>query len=249
MLPYHSGSESARALAKALDAKIIRTRDSRYLPNRNHIVICWGIGRDLYPSQVLNPPEKTRLVTNKIRFFDRVNGKVRIPQYTTDPASAYEMLRRGVNLVVRADPSSSGGRGTSILKAPVASNLGPYAEFPRAPLYTQLIEDTKEFRVHIVDGKIIHKQQKLRKDGVDKSQLIRSHGNGFTFTSNLREWHDDIGVQALAAVRCVGLDFGAVDVLWSRTDSKAYVLEVNSAPGIEGASLEAYVKAFKEYLK
>ena len=43
-----------------------------------------------------------------------------------------------------------------------------------------------------------------------------------------------------------GLDFGAVDVLWNERQQKAYVCEVNTAPGLEGITLDNYLKEIKE---
>ena len=45
------------------------------------------------------------------------------------------------------------------------------------------------------------------------------------------------------------LDFGAVDLIWNEHENKCYVLEVNSAPGIEGTTLQQYVTAFAKDIK
>ena len=42
----------------------------------------------------------------------------------------------------------------------------------------------------------------------------------------------------------LGLDFGAVDVIWNEHESKAYVLEINTAPGLEGSTVEDYKEFF-----
>jgi D-alanine-D-alanine ligase-like ATP-grasp enzyme len=51
---------------------------------------------------------------------------------------------------------------------------------------------------------------------------------------------------SISAVNTLGLDFGAVDLIVAK-DGRVYVLEVNTAPGIEGITLEKYVKAFQNY--
>ena len=56
---------------------------------------------------------------------------------------------------------------------------------------------------------------------------------------------DHVRAQSVAAVRSLGLDFGAVDVV--ERQNKAYVLEVNTAPGLVGTTLEKYVDAIREY--
>ena len=49
--------------------------------------------------------------------------------------------------------------------------------------------------------------------------------------------------QAVLSVKAVGLDFAGVDVIWNDKQKKAYVLEVNTAPGIEGQTVVNYAKA------
>jgi D-alanine-D-alanine ligase-like ATP-grasp enzyme len=94
-------------------------------------------------------------------------------------------------------------------------------------------------------------QQKLRRSGQaqqDKdSLLIRSYDNGWVFaidsiTYASSEIEEQVKQQAIAAVKALGLDFGAVDVIVNKKGTKAYVLEVNTAPGIESPTvLAAYV--------
>ena len=57
---------------------------------------------------------------------------------------------------------------------------------------------------------------------------------------------EDCEKQAVAAVVALGLDFGAVDVVYNVKEQKAYVLEVNSAPGLSGTTLDKYVEVFKD---
>jgi D-alanine-D-alanine ligase-like ATP-grasp enzyme len=44
------------------------------------------------------------------------------------------------------------------------------------------------------------------------------------------------------------LDFGAVDVIWNEKEDKYYVLEVNTACGLEGTTLDKYVEQFRRYV-
>lgn len=51
---------------------------------------------------------------------------------------------------------------------------------------------------------------------------------------------------AIGVVGAVGLDFGAVDIVLHNNVPK--VLEINSAPGMEGTTLERYFDAIRGYI-
>ena len=49
-----------------------------------------------------------------------------------------------------------------------------------------------------------------------------------------------------AAIKALGLDFGAVDIIYNEAEDQHYVLEVNTAPGLEGTTLQKYTEAILE---
>lgn len=116
-------------------------------------------------------------------------------------------------------------------------------------LYTKYIKkDGGEWRVHVVDGAIIDFAQKVRKSDAppEKTELerrVRSHNNGWIYARESRKLPDYAKEPALAAVKALGLDFGAVDIICH--DNKAFVLEVNTAPGVVATSVENYSKALR----
>ena len=55
---------------------------------------------------------------------------------------------------------------------------------------------------------------------------------------------DGIIEQSIAAVQHVGLDFGAVDIIYNQREDSSYVLEINTAPGLMGTTGERYAEAF-----
>lgn len=106
--------------------------------------------------------------------------------------------------------------------------------------FIEYIEDAREFRVHIVNRKSIKIAEKVG-GGVRKNF---KRGAEFVYP---QDFHHKKSLRKVArkAVMSLGLDFGAVDILYR--DDRFYVLEVNTAPSLTSASdsLERYVTAFK----
>lgn len=242
IVPYKKGSQSAKALAEALGGLRLRTEGSKFRPRADDLLINWGSGQQhprLVGAKVLNPPEKVRIVSNKLTFFKTLGERDPevIPPFWTDrgdiPSDVYPVVCRTV---------LNGHSGDGIVIANSEEELVP------APLYTQYIKKKDEYRVHVGStNRIISVQRKARKREVpddDVNWMVRNHKNGFVFVRggvNPPETVIDVAKRAIAVT---GLDFGAVDVVYHERSNRAYVLEVNSAPGIEGSTVQDYVKYF-----
>jgi len=249
--PYHSGSEGARLLARAMRVPRIKRDRSRFVGSPRKTVINWGchsLPATVSRCRIINAPEAVATVANKLSFFRKVTNVrgLNIPKWTTDRTQALEIARRGSNLVVRALLSSSGGRGATIVNARPGLNLG---DIPHAPLYTEYVKKEAEFRIHVVNGVVIDATRKVARAGQEPSNWqIRSYDNGFIFQREGTTTHRGYAKaceQALLAMQAVGLVFGGVDVIYNAREDKAYVLEVNSAPGIEGTTVDKYKQAFE----
>jgi glutathione synthase/RimK-type ligase-like ATP-grasp enzyme len=122
-----------------------------------------------------------------------------------------------------------------------------------APLYTQYVPKRHEYRVHVFQGRVIDVQRKARRHDVadeDVNWKVRNNANGFIFARNgdaLGTVPDDVLYEATKAVTSLNLDFGAADVIFNEREALAYVLEVNTAPGLVGTTLENYTAAFEAY--
>lgn len=115
--------------------------------------------------------------------------------------------------------------------------------------------------MHVLGGVAAVVQQKRRRNGIlqDTDQsLIRNYDNGWVFaTQNVvyssSTIEDSVKQQAIAAVQALGLDFGAVDICVNLEGSKAYVLEVNTAPGLSSptvlAAYAAYIRGVNDNLR
>lgn len=106
-----------------------------------------------------------------------------------------------------------------------------------AELYTKFIDKSGEYRVHVFNGECIDYSKKV---ATGEKNDVCSHDNGYLFIRGVKPIDENIEL-AIMAVKAMGLDFGAVDII--RKDKKSYVLEVNSACGMEETTCTAYAKA------
>jgi RimK-like ATP-grasp domain len=105
--------------------------------------------------------------------------------------------------------------------------------------YTQLVPKRNEFRVWVYRNKALATYekrltypQKNGRRGRSKEVWNWANGYGYEFVRP-EEAADKLKNLAIDAVAALGLDFGAVDVILGM-DNRYYVLEVNTAPGVEG---------------
>lgn len=104
----------------------------------------------------------------------------------------------------------------------------------------------EEVRVHSFKGKSIRAGIKSPRDGAVQHPWIRSYDGGWSIKYDGFESTKTQRELAHAAVKALGLDFGAVD-LAKRADGSWIVLEVNRASGLEGGSVTAYAEAIKAW--
>lgn len=242
-------SKGARALAKALKGKRIRANFNQTVVNGLMIgapglvfndddtIINWGDSgcTHLYP---LNKPSAVRLVANKLTAFDAFSSaNVPIPGYAKTKEG---VVWQGLT-VVRHKLTGHSGEGIEICDA---------SELPDAPLYVQYIKKEQEYRVHV--GKkdtsvtVIAVQRKARdKSNPNPNWQVRNHDNGFVFVRGGFTPPESVVDAAKQALVASGLDFGAVDVIYNQQQGKAYVLEINTAPGLEGTTVSDYANFFR----
>lgn len=109
----------------------------------------------------------------------------------------------------------------------------------RHDYFTQLVPKAREYRVWAFRGTPIGTYEKVlsypRKNGRHGRHVeVWNWRNGYAYEfrhpDNVEALLKDVGT---AAVEALGLDFGASDIILG-TDRDYYVLEVNTAPGVEG---------------
>ena len=244
--PYNQGSRSAKALAVALGGKVLRRVGSKYRRRPQDIIINWGAFDSPYRGAgVLNQPDSIQTARNKLTCLTALVGAgIRVPPFWTKLADIpyFDANEFKYPIVCRKLLTASEGRGIVIATT--------HAELVEAPLYTQYIKKKDEYRVHVLrtangDTSIISVSRKARRFGEGANFQIQNLDNGFVFVRGGFVTPDDVLEQAQAALVACGLDFGAVDVIWNQKQQKAYVLEINTAPGLAGKTVEDYVNALQ----
>lgn len=246
-------SNAVQKLQKELGVMQILHEGSHYKGSKDKIVINYGatsIPRNILDSLVMNKPTSVLNCANKLRFFTHlyeIESGVNTPSWTSDPTVAKDWISKGKVLLARTVLNGSKGQGIKILTKGV--------DFISAPLYTVYIPKQYEYRVHVLGGEVIDIQRKILQKDSDlgsTEKKIRSHNNGWIFTRNpdlLKIPSTKIAEQARLTVKSMDMDFAAVDIIWSEKRRDCWVLEANSAPGLEGQTIGIYGKAFRDFLK
>ena len=214
---------------------------------KGHTVVNWGVGDDSkfpdfeFEYNLLNCPDAVlRAINKRLAFNIWASQHVSTVPWTANKAVAQEWLDEGHTVVARKILTGHEGDGIVIVE--------PGQKLVDAPLYTHYIPKVREYRIHSTHSKAFATHMKIKdpkNPEPPKTWKVRSYVNGFIFQRNnipKSLARDALAVQAVATL---GLDFGAVDIIEDKA-GKLYVLEVNTAPGIEGQTTPAYAEAIKD---
>lgn len=257
--PYKTGSRSARNLKTVLNLNGVKTLISSKPPRDGAVILNWGNSKFAYPLSgrygLINHPFAVGIMTNKLRFFQHVGHDKMVPEWTTDPA---ETIKWGGKGLARQKLEASGGAGIAIWES---GN-----EIPRAPLYVKYENKTHEYRIHMARGLrsgsnfyplLVQRKifQRSAETPQPKSWEIRNHSNGFVFVQQ-SDYPTPECVPALAKAfmekHFSGMHFAALDIIFHEKrppGSRCWVLEGNTAPGLEGNTLSVYRDYFTTLAK
>lgn len=239
LAPYKIGSAGATALARGIGAK--RTKAEKRL-KRDVVLINWGrsilVPRG-YPYKVLNEANAIVRATDKLKCLNRLAeaGVARV-EHTTSPDVVKRWKLEGHVVYGRQLLNSSQGKGIVIIQ-PTSTEAIPYC-----PMYTKGVPKSHEYRVHVFRGQVIDVTKKKRRNSIERSDFIKNLANGWVYCREGIDIPDNLLECAKKAVTALGLDFGAVDLLYRQ--GLPYVLEINTAPGLQGTTLTKYVRAFSQ---
>ena len=267
ILPYKKGSRSAKALAEALGGKVLKIGfqpfhlAGSYKPRQSDVVVNWGCSQfnedaewgGIGPTVFNGDTDLLKEVTNKLNFFNLLESQGFsdiIPPFWTNQE---DIPNEDFPVVCRTILSGHSGSGIVI-----ADNRDGLVA---APLYVKYVKKKDEYRVHVgligekngypySEGSpfatIIAVQRKARRLGFENPNWqVRNHSNGFVYVRENVNPPQLVIEAAKKAFEASSLDFGAVDVIWNEHEGKAYVLEINTAPGLEGQTVTDYANFFK----
>lgn len=244
LYPYSNASQSAKALKDALGIKMIKKEGSKFKGGKHKTVINWGNSRstqEIDLCNVLNHPSVVSYCVDKLKFCNAMEPYV--PPFRTTREDAELLLKHSQSpIVARTVLNGHSGEGIVIINS--------IDEMVDAPLYTQYIPKEQEYRVHVFLGEAFFVQRKARKKDVPDDQVnwkVRNLAGGFIYQHNYLAVPESVVLMAKEVVARLGLDFGAVDIIYHRKDISPYVLEINTAPGLTGTTLQKYVEQFESY--
>lgn len=250
--PYKNNSRSARALKEKLRENGVKTFIKQGEPtSKNAMIVAWGNSDFTYdPSRhvVVNSPKILALMTNKLRFFNAVGHDKTVPEWTTN---ASEAMKWNSKVLARTILEGSGGAGIVIWDPIEHQSI----TIPKAPLYVRYENKTHEYRIHMARGLrgvgfyplLVQRKifQKSAETPQPKSWEIRNHDNGFVYVQQSNYPTPECIItlaEDFMNKHFSGLHFAALDVIFHEKKNCGWILEGNTAPGLEGNTINVYAE-------
>jgi glutathione synthase/RimK-type ligase-like ATP-grasp enzyme len=167
------------------------------------------------------------------------NGIQSVP-YTTNAQVAKVWAKEGNTVFARLLTRASEGKGIVVIES--EQNM------VSAPVYTKYVPKKREFRVHVFKDRVVHVLEKKKRTGSEVSSTkVRNLANGWVFCSEIEQVPEGLKELALLARKVTSSDFVGVDIGYNEKKNLLFVIECNSAPGIEGSNVQRYVEKIKQY--
>lgn len=162
-------------------------------------------------------------------------------EFTTDRETASQWCAEGHTVFGRKYLNSSCGKGIVVLEG-VNAFAGNGASY--CPVYTKYKKKKREFRVHVFKDRVVMVCEKLRKKEFngERDTKIRNLANGYVFVQNVANEPTGLRELALAAAAVSPSDFKGVDIGYNEKKEELFIIEVNSAPGIQGSNVNRYTE-------
>lgn len=226
---------TSRLIARAMGISRFRKR-AEYLNSAENL-IRWGNTKTVNVSGLeLNPREAILLASNKPECRKKLlEAKIPVPKETE---VEYPVVGR----------SKKHKAGDNFFYCENAEEV-QRAKDNGAVYFAQFYPKTNEYRVHVGGGRVLLMSIK---EG-DKTQRVWNKKlSNFTFRHLRRSvWLNDPDLKKMCkkakkAIKAVGLDFGAVDIMADAGDGYLpfVITEINTAPSLSPLAVQKYVKYF-----
>ncbi len=215
------GSNSLKALAEGLSTKlgykVWRSKSPKL--NRNNIV--YGDCKDKL---------------QQYQWFHQQG--VASLEFTTSKDEASAWVEQGATVFARTLLRSSEGKGIVILEK------GKQETVPNAGVFTKYKKKKREFRVHVFRDSVVQvlEKRKRKEFNGEVNTKVRNTANGYVFCSQDVVEPEGIRELALKASKVTNSDFKGVDIGFNEKLNELFVIEVNSAPGIQGSNVDKYIE-------
>ena len=178
---------------------------------------------------------------SQYRWFEENN----IPalEFTTEARVVQEWIEEGHTVFGRKLLNASCGNGITV--------ISPDDEaFVSCPVYTKYKKKKREFRIHVFKDQVVSivEKKKRKEFAGERDTKIRNLANGYVFCQTVENEPEGLRSLALAAAQVSPSDFRGVDIGYNERNDELFVIEVNSAPGIEGTNLIKYVEKVLQYV-
>lgn len=163
-------------------------------------------------------------------------------EFTTKMADAEMWCSNGDTVFGRLYLNSSCGKGIKVFTS--------FEDVTLCPVYTLYKKKKREFRIHVFKEQVVAVVEKKRKVGWEDARdtKIRNLANGYVFVQGVLDEPEGLRELALRAAAVSPSDFRGVDIGYNELKNELFVIEVNSAPGIQGSNVDKYLQAIVNYV-
>jgi glutathione synthase/RimK-type ligase-like ATP-grasp enzyme len=175
---------------------------------------------------------------NKVQQYNwfRAN-EIPALEFTTEASQAQQWLAEGQTVFGRKFLNASCGKGIVVMESS--------EDFVTCPVYTLYKKKKREFRIHVFKEQVVAVVEKKRRREFngERDTKIRNLANGYVFIQSVSNEPDGLRELALRAASVSPSDFRGVDIGFNEKKNELFVIEVNSAPGIQGSNVNKYLQA------
>ncbi len=226
-VPSDALSQNIEAVARQ-GANLHLVHDASEIPQGAEmppLVLNWGRSEGLPDDLVaLNRPSAVRIASDQVESIRRLAELA--PRTVLRPQ---DMQLLGSERVVAKRRQGARGSGKAVIAADAA-----WGERVHHDLFQEFIPDRDEFRVSVLNGRVVSAYAKRAPAGTDPENLRPAWSHELVTTLPAA-----VASVARDGARRIGLDYAGVDVIVDRRTGRTYCLEANAAPGMSEQTLRS----------